>query len=404
MQFTYEAMRADGTTVQARLEAGGRSEAVEAIRGKGLILLKLNEQAGAPAEASAAGSSGGGRVATRDLILFTRQMQMLLESGSPLVPALEATEQQSTRPAVRTLVRRLRERVEEGASLAEAMEPETRHFDAVFRSMISAGEATGALPEVFGRLNSLAQQQQQTRKMVIGAMTYPAILSLMLLGVVVVLLTFVVPRFESLFNNLDSPLPSSTKLLFGASAWFRQGWPIVLGVAVIVVVTIVLCWRLPGPRQWLDNVLVRLPVVGRLAARLIFARVVRIWAAMLRCHVPLLEAIQQSRNAVTNAAFTRLLVKLEEDVASGGRLGEAIGRNKLADPVIASAIRTGEENGRLAEATDFVSTWVDDDNASMVAHVTRMAEPSLLAVMGVVVGFVAMSLFLPLFDIATAAG
>ncbi|MCK4340903.1 MAG: type II secretion system F family protein [Phycisphaerae bacterium] len=404
MQFAYEAMRPDGSTVAAQLEAGSRAEAVDALREQGLIVLKLDADARSAAEGASGLQLHSSKITTRDLILFTRQMKMLLESGAPLVPALLATEEQTAKPTVQALLGRLRERVEEGDSLCDALEPERRFFDPVFRSMIATGEATASLPEVFGRLCDLAQQRQQTRKQILGALLYPAILCVLLTGVVGILLLFVVPRFRALFLSLNKPLPGSTKLLFAASEGLKHGWPYLLGGVVVVVVAVILCFRLPGTRRWLDHFVLKLPVVGRLVSRLIFARVVRVWAAMLRSHVPLLEAINQSREAVTNTAFLRLIADVEESVSTGGRMGQSLAATGLADPVIVSAIRTGEENGRLAEATDFVSGWMDEDNATMIQHVTRLAEPLLLVVMGLIVGFVAMSLFLPLFDLATAAG
>lgn len=411
MQYVYEAIRPDGSTVSELIEAGDRGAAVESLREKGLIILRLDQ------EAAASDRSRTGRpnrllplhlhswpVTVRDRILFTRQMKMLLEAGTPLVPALEAAQQQTTKPTMRDILGRLRERVEEGDSLSEALEAEGECFDPVFRSMVAAGEATASLPQIFGRLAALTQQQQKTRQMVVGALLYPAILSIMLVGVVAVLLFGVVPRFKMLFTSLNSPLPATTELLFGLSELARQGWPYLLGGVAGALAALVLCFHLPPARGWLDQIVLRLPLVGRLVSRLIFARVLRVWAAMLRCHVPLLETIRQSRTAVTNAAFLRLIADVEEMVSSGGRMGQALGAVRLADPIIVSAIRTGEENGRLAEATDFVSSWMDEDNAAVTQHVTRLAEPVLLAVMGVVVGFVALCLFVPLFDLATAGG
>lgn len=405
MLFAFEAMRPDGSTVLDQLEAGDSAAAAEALRGQGLLVLRLDEAGATPEAAGRTGLQfGRGKLNTRDLILFTRQMKMLLEAGTPLVPALEAAEHQTTKPVVNELLHRIRERVEGGETLSKALEHEEDTFDPVFRGMIAAGEATATLPESFGRLCGLAQRQQQTRKMVVGALLYPAVICTLLVGVVAVLLFFVVPRFKILFSNLKSPLPPTTKLLIEASELLRNGWPYVLGGVVAVVIGLVLCLRLPGTRDWLDRTILRMPVIGRVAARLILARVVRIWAAMLRCHVPLLEAIHQSREAVTNVEFLRLIADIEESVSSGGRVGQALGAAHLADPIIVSAIRTGEENGRLAEATDFISTWLDEDNTNLVQSVTRLAEPLLLALMGLVVGFVAMSLFIPMFDLATAAG
>jgi type II secretory pathway component PulF len=403
MQFVYEAMRPDGSTVRDLIEAAGQTAAVDALREKGLMVLHLAGQDGAAPAAARRGSLFQSRkFTTRDAILFTRQMKMLLESGAPLVPALEATETQTDKPAVRELIQRLRERVEEGASLSAALEAEPGHFDAVFRSMVAAGEATAALPDVFGRLCKLAQERLQTQRLLLGALLYPCVLMTMMTGVMAILLFFVVPRFRTLFTSLNRPLPASTQFLFHLSQGLAHGWPYVLGLLLVAVVAGVLVLRLPGVRPGLDRVLVQAPLLGRLMARLIFARIVRVWAAMLRCHVPLLDAIRQSKATVRNVAFQRLVENVEESISSGGRMAQALAAAQLVDPVIVSAIRTGEENGRLAEAVDFVSSWMDEDNAAAVNQLTRLAEPLLLVVMGVAVGAVAMSLFLPLFDMATA--
>jgi len=405
MQFAFEAMRPDGTTVVDRIEAGARTAAAEQLREQGFIVLRLDERSDVAAAGTAARRTLQSRsISPRDLILLTRQMKMLLEAGAPLVPALLATETQTVKPLMRELLARVRTRVEEGASLAVALEPEAAYFDPVFRTMIGAGEATATLPAVFGRLCGLAQQQQQTRKQVVGALVYPSVLSILLTGVVAVLLFFVVPRFRMLFLNLRSPLPATTKLLFAASEGFKAYWPYAAAAFVAALVALVLLVRLPATRIWWDHFILNVPVVGRVVARLIFARVVRVWAAMLRCHVPLLETIRQSREAIRNAAFLKLVAEVEEAVASGGRVAQALEAARIADPIIVSAVRTGEENGRLSESIDFVSGWVDEDNANLIQQLTRLAEPIVLAVMGLVVGFVALALFVPLFDLATAAG
>jgi type II secretory pathway component PulF len=403
MEFAYEAMRADGSVVADVLEAPARDAAVDALREKGLLPLRLEEQRRAAHAQPVETGPVGGRIRTQDLVLFTRQMKMLLEAGSPLVPALQAAEIQTARPAMRAVLSRLRERVEQGESLSRALDAESRHFDPVFRTMVAAGEATGALPQVFGQLCELAQQQQKTRKLVTGALLYPAILTGLLMVVIGILLFFVVPRFRILFQNLNTPLPTTTRILFDLSQAARTGWPFAVGGLLVAGAAVVVLARMPSVRAWYDALIVRLPLVGPLVSRLIFARVIRVWAAMLRCHVPLLETIRQSREAVRNGAYLHLLAQVEEVVTSGGRVGPALAEAGIADPIIVSALRTGEENGRLAEAAEFVSNWMDEDNANAVQQLTRLTEPLLLAVMGVFVGFIAMSLFVPLFDMATAA-
>ncbi len=403
MQFVYEAMRPDGTSVHERIDAVGRNEAAESLREKGLLLLKLDEAGGDPAANMGSDSFlQSTQFSTRDLVLFTRQMKMLLESGAPLVPALEAAETQSTKPIVRRVLRRLRVCVEEGASLTDALEDQSKHFDSVFRSMIAAGEATATLPQAFGRLAGLAQQQAHTRKLVYGALLYPALLSVLLVAVVLVLLLFVVPRFHMLFTSLGSALPATTEILFAMSQFLQSGWPYILAGTAALIGGLTIARQSPTVHAATTTLMLHVPVIGPLYTRITIARVLRIWAALFSCHVPLLDAIRQSRQAVRNERFAAMLRGVEEAVESGGRIGVALADSGLVAPIITSAIRTGEENSRLAEAVDFVSSWMDEDNASALHNLTRLAEPVLLGVMGVIVGFVAMALFVPLFDLATA--
>jgi len=405
MHFTYEAMNSDGLVLTDRVEAGSSSEAADALRGKGLTVLRLGPAGGSAAvPAQAALKAGSGRAKPADLVLFTRQLKMLLEAGSSLVPALEAIEQQTNKASFAAIVQRIREDVEQGGTLSEAFQERPNIFKPVFCSMVSAGEATASLPQTFDRLNELSARQQQTRKAIIGALLYPCILSVLVLGVAGVVLGFVVPRFVGLFESLNTPLPAVTQVLFAMSHYAGEYWPIGTGLLVATVAGIVAVMKVDRLRREFDNLLLKMPGIGHVARRLTFARVLRIWAAMLRCHVPLLEAIQHSKTAVTNAAFLALIKDVEETVSAGGSIGRALGQSNLVEPVVASAIHTGEENGRLTESVEFVSGWMDDDNAQVVAGLARVAEPALLAIMGLFVGLVAMSLFIPLFDLAMAGG
>jgi type II secretory pathway component PulF len=403
VQFTYEAMSSSGQVVIDRIDGNTPADAAEALRANGLTVLELElARDGIPDDRSDAPRRRSHGVRSGDLMLFTQQLKMLLEAGSALVPALQAVEQQASKPSVRQLVREIRQHVEEGGTLTDALQQRPDVFKPVFRSMVAAGEATATLPQTFDRLNELTMRQQKTRKTVLRALLYPAILSVLCIAVAGVVIGFVVPRFTDLFNNLGSPLPPVTQLLFALSEDVLDYWPVAVAVLAALGVGFVIASRIERLRLRLGMLLLRAPVVGRIVARLIFARVLRIWSAMLRCHVPLLETIQHSRTALTNVAFIALVEEVKEQVMGGGSIGRTLAESELVEPVIASAIRTGEENGRLSEAVDFVSAWMDHDNAQLIASLTRVVEPMLLAGMGLFVGLVAMSLFIPLFDLAMA--
>lgn len=404
MQFAFEAMTRDGRIVHEQIEAGDRGEAVESLRGRGLIVTRLSA-AGKPALAGPllAFMARFGRVKSSDLVLFTRQMKMLLESGSALVPALQAIEQQTARLAMREIIRGIREHVEKGGRLTEAFQQRADVFRPVFTSMVAAGEATATLPATFQRLADLSQRQQQVRATVIGALIYPTLLITLMLIVSVVMLLFVIPRFRGLFTSLNAKLPASTEIVFALADAAGNGWPYAVGAVVAGVVGLALAQRSSTFRNAIDDLMLRLPIVGRMFARLALARVLRVWAAMLRSHVPLLETVQQSRSVTRHGALLALVTRVEQSVCEGGRVGRALSDSGLVEPVVASAISTGEENGRLAESVDFVSSWIDEDNHALVGNLTRLAEPLILACMGVLVGGMAMSMFVPLFDLATSA-
>lgn len=410
MEFAFEAMNREGRVVRDRVEAEDRIQAADALRNRDMLVLRLERARDDLQDAKAAAAPPllawliDRRPALRDLVLFTRQMKMLLEAGAPLVPALQAVELQTQKPAFRRTLRALRDGVERGQSLTEALREHGQIFSPVFCSVVAAGEATATLPEAFRRLTHLLHRQQQTRRSVAGATVYPAILTVLLIGVLAVLLGFVIPRFAVLFENLNHELPPVTRALLTLSEAARAHWPALLAGLGVAAAAAVILVRHMAVRTSLDETLLRLPLLGPVVRRLQLARVLRVWAALLRSHVPLLETLQHSRTAVSSAVFRRLIERVEENVAGGGRVGRALADSGLVEPVLASAISTGEENGRLAEAVEFVSNWLDEENAQMVQQLTRAAEPVLLACMGLIVGGVALALFVPLFDVATAGG
>ncbi len=399
MRYRYQAMTSSGAIVEDTIDADSRDEAADALRRQGSMLMQLVAESPSPAAAVVVDAAQ--RMKERELLLFTRQMKMLLESGSALVTALEAIERQTQRPAAQALIRQVREHVERGGTLSEALAAHPRTFSPVYCSLVGAGEATATLPDVFSRLSDLLQRQQAARKALLGAMAYPAFLTVLSIVVMVVLLTFVVPRFRMLFENLNRPLPYTTVLMFDISSALLTYWPVLVGAFVAVVVGIVLAFRTPWVRNRMWMLLFDVPLLGRVLARFELVRVLRVWSAMLRSNVALLDTIVQSKLAITNPVFRDVLDQLQDSVSAGGHVGDALARARHVDPVIASAVATGEENGRLADAVTFVTEWMDDDNVQLLATLTRIAEPALLALMGLAVGCVSATLFMPLFDMAT---
>ncbi|MBL8877850.1 MAG: type II secretion system F family protein [Phycisphaerales bacterium] len=403
MEFVCEALSQDGQVRAQSVEAPSVSEAADQLRRQGLLVVNVR-----PAEARDGAQkfaftllpkrrmSGG-----QSLVLFSRAMKMLLESGAPLVVSLEAVERQLAGNDFRKTIEKLREAVEQGASLSNAMESEPV-FSPTVRSMVAAGEATATLPKCFAQISDLLEEQFRTRKLVAGAMTYPLILTGMISVVLIVILTFIVPRFKAMFDALRAPVPMSTQIMMSVSEWMVANGAILGGVSAALVGGAIFAVRRPAVRAFLSATILKLPLLGPLGTRLILARLLRIWSAMLNSHVPLLDVIQKSAEAVRGTAFAGLTADIEEALSTGRRMGAVLSGSKHVPPIVSSAIATAEENARLAEAVTFVSGWMDEDNSRSIQQLARIAEPLLLAAMGFVVGGIALSLFLPLFDMTSA--
>jgi type II secretory pathway component PulF len=410
MKLAYEAMDSHGVTRRDVVEVSSREEAMDRIRREGLFVTKLaSAEEDAPVEsghnkggvwhrlASAAGSKH------KHLILFSRQMSMLMGVGTGVVPALAALAQQMENEKWREILQRVRDEVEKGAPLATALEQEPDSFDKVFCSMVAAGEATASLPAMFERLAVLAKQQLEVRNRVLGAMLYPAVLVTICTGVVTLLMLFVIPRFAGLFETLHVDLPTSTAKLMALSSFLRAHGVWAASTVAASMIGITLYLRSRSGRKAIGWVAIRLPAFGTLVRSLILARLCRLLGLMVEARVPLLEAVDLTLNGTKHLEYRELLKRVRDIVTEGQPLATALAESPLVPRSVVQAVAAGEQSGQVGQALIFVADWMDDENRQRVGSLSKLIEPIILVFMGVVVGGVAVSLFMPLFDMATAA-
>ena len=346
------------------------------------------------------GAIGGNQ---KQKALFARQMSMLMGVGTGVVPALGAIVKQVTEERWRKGMLHVRDEVEQGAPLAAAMAREPDLFDQVFCSMVAAGEATATLPATFSRLSDLAKQQWETRNRVVGAAIYPVMLISICLGVISILVLFVLPRFEILFDTIHVDLPVTTAKLMVLSRFIKAYGLAVGGAVVGAIVAVTVYLRSRSGQRLLDWVSLRVPLVGSLIKSLIVARTCRLLGVMITARVSLLESVELTLSATRHSDFRRLLRNLKQDVTEGRPLAASMESSSLIDPAIVQAVAAGEESGNLGMALTFVADWLDEENRSKIAALSKVFEPLVLVFMGIVVGGVAISMFLPLFDMAAAA-
>ncbi len=339
----------------------------------------------------------------KNLSMFTRQLSVLVSSGTPLVEALGALERQAKDPGWHDVVCALRARVEEGATLSDAMERRPDIFDAVCRSLIAAGEGGGSFDEMLDRLATLTRKQVQVRSAVIGALIYPALLIVIAVGVLITMLVFVLPQFTGLFATLDVPLPPSTRLLVAVSDVLCRYW---FGLPVVAIGLGL------GGRAWLatargrrslDTLLLALPFTRSIVRSFCTARLTRVLGVLINGRVPLMEALTLCRGTVNNSHFVELIGRAEQAVMRGSSVSATLAESDLVDPSIAEAVRSGEQSGQMGSLLLNISDYLDEENEVIVKSLTSILEPLILIVLGVIVGFIAISMFLPLFDLTAMA-
>ena len=404
MNFAYEAFDAAGKVVTGSLDAADTSEAIELLRRQGLYVTQVDVSSAALAVNPHRRRRRLGRGSRlKNLAMFTRQLSVLVSSGTPLVQALAALERQAQEAAWKEVVASVRLKVEEGSTLAQAMEAHPTVFDAVCRSLIAAGEGGGGFDKMLDRLAVLTRKQVQVRAAVVGAMVYPALLIFIAMNVLAVMMLFVLPRFAGLFETLDAPLPPTTQLLMDTSDLMRKyWWAMILGVGVVAVA--VRYWAgTPRGRRSMDTIVLKLPVFGKMFRSFAVARILRVLGVLVQGKVPLLDALGLARQTAKNVHFAELVARAEEAVTRGGTVSGAFGEGGLVDPSLVEAIRSGEQSGQIGTLLLNVAEFLDEDNEVFVKTLTSVIEPLILIGLGLVVGFIAISMFLPLFDLTSAA-
>jgi len=400
MKLAYKAYDELGQATAGVVDAGDAAAASEMLRRKGLYVAEIAPQAaGLSRESRPRRRRLGGGQRLKNIAMFSRQLCVLVSSGTQLVDALRAVERQTRPGPWREIIASVRGRLEQGASLAEAMEGHPDYFDPIYRSLVTAGESSGHLLAMFDRLADLKRKQLRVRNSITGALIYPSMLVTVGLTIFALLLIFVVPRFSALFATLDVPLPASTRALVHISAAFRQYWWLALLLAAGGIVSLVTYLRRPKGRAFRDAAILRMPCLGRVARSFATARIVRLLGLLVQAHIPILEALGLVKDSAGNVRYRELIAKAEEYVSRGEPMSLAFSDTRLISPSIHEAIRSGEDSGEIDRLLLNVSTFLDEENEVVIRSLTSIIEPVILIFMGVLVGLISICMFMPLFDL-----
>ncbi len=404
MKVAFKAIDETGAEVCDSIEALSIADAGERLLQRGLYVTTMAEDS-SPSEAAPAPGARrrrrGGRL--KYVTIFARQLAVLIRTGTPLAQALAAINRQTPAGPWRTVLTDLHRQIEEGNTLSQAMQMHPEYFDPVCTSLVAAGESSGQLDEMLDRLSQLTREQLKIRRAVSAALIYPILLGVVGVVVVTVMIGFVLPRFKDLFLSLDAPLPPTTEILMALSDFLRSKWWILLIVFAIAGVGLKLAASTAAGRRAWDTAAVRLPYIGDVVRSLVTARMARLLGVLLGSQVPLLEALQLTRESTGNSRYADLIGDAEKAVVRGEALSAVLARSTLVNPALTEAIRHGEQSGQVSPVLLDMADFMDEENEVILRTMSKLLEPLMLIVLGVVVGFIALSIFLPLFDLTSLA-
>ena len=416
-RYKFTALDAKGKEVHGEIDADSQSMAVARIREKQYFPTKVEELAaggGAAAPAKKGGAKKGamqmelklpkflqGGVKAKQLTTFTRQMSTLVNAGLPLMRALRVLQRQEKNVALRDAVVQMAESIESGSTFAEALAAHPKIFDRLFVNMVKAGEIGGVLDVVLARLAEFQEKAEKIKGKVKSAMTYPIVVLVMALSILMFLMTYIVPKFADIFGDLmgGKGMPMLTQFVMNASSVMVHRFPVVLIVIVVLVVVIKLLARTDKGRYGLDQFKLHAPVFGTLISKNSISRFTRTLGTLMSAGVPVLQALNIVKETVGNEVISKAVVTIHDAVKEGENMAPPIASSKVFPPMVVSMVEVGEETGALPDMLMKIADSYDDDVDNAVAAMTSIIEPLLIIFLAVVVGTIVIALFMPLVSI-----
>jgi general secretion pathway protein F len=397
--FEYEALNGSGKAVRGIIDAESARTARTKLKGQGVYPTEIREESAALAQRGSALRLFS-RVKAKDLAQVFRQMATLMEAGIPLVSCLSALIDQSGHPYLRTTLTQIRERVREGSSLADALTAHPRIFSGLFIGLVRAGEVSGTLALTLSRWADFSEHQVALRQRIRAALTYPAFMFVIGLGVLFFLLTFVVPTVTKIFSDLGQALPWPTLILIAVSDFLNRFWWAVGAVLILLIFWLRKYLRSESGGLLWDRLKLKLPLVRDLHRRLAVSRWARTLATLLGGGLPLLQALEFSQDVAGNRLLSRALGEARERIREGEEMAPSLKISGLFPSVVLEMVAVGEKGGVLARMLEKVASSLENEAESDLRGLIALVEPLMILVMGVGVGFVALAVLLPILEMS----
>jgi type IV pilus assembly protein PilC len=419
--YAYTALDARGQEVSDTLEAGNEQEAIAALRQAGYYPTSVAEAGkaakaarGKAAKAPKAKGSGMKKeininipflerktIKPKTLMIFTRQLATLIDSGLPLLRGLTVLGKQEPDPVLRKTIGKLAESVQGGSTFSDALGQHPKIFNKLYVNMVKAGELGGVMELVLVRLADFQEKAQKLKNKVVSAMFYPVIVLIIAVAIMAFLLVYIVPKFEQIFADMlgGKPLPALTEFVIGTSRFFQNQWYLIIGGVVLLAVVYSFAGKTVKGKAVIDLIKLKLPLFGDLIKKGSISRFSRTLGTLVTSGVPILQALNITRDTAGNVVVSDAIQHVHDSVKEGESIVSPLEKSGIFPPMVVSMIDVGEETGQLPEMLLKIADVYDDEVDNTVAGLTSLLEPIMIVFLAVVVGTIVIALFLPLISI-----
>ncbi|OVE77262.1 pilus assembly protein PilC [bacterium F11] len=402
--FAYKAKLATGNITEGTIQAPDTKAAMDQLRGQKLVPLEVNESSKSLAEIFQALSPFKPKVKSKELVLFSRQLSTLVSAGVPLVQGLTILEEQVESKHFKEIVRNVREDIESGLSITDALRKHPSAFEELYVSMIKAGEVGGILDVILERLSAYLEAAENLRGKVKSALMYPLVVTTIAAGVTFFLIVGVIPTFEGIFKGFGAELPGMTQILIDLSHFLRNQWYVVLATPVVLFIALKQYRKTEGGKRNIDGLIMKVPIFGILLKKVAVAKFTRTFGTLIKSGVPILQALETVAKTSGNKLIEIAIMSARESVKEGERIAAPLKKSQIFPPMVIQMVAIGEETGNLDAMLSKIADFYDQEVDAAVKGLTSMIEPIIIVIMGVVIGFIVIAMFMPMFELGGLAG
>lgn len=397
--FLYVARNREGKNIKGQIEAETKDKAIEYLQNEGAIILSIREGSAKKAQAVKKG-----RVRVDELVIFSRQLTTLIESGIPVVGSLDILYQQTQNLYFKRIVGLVTKDLKEGSSFAAAIAKYSNVFSELYISMVEAAEVSGNLPRILDRLSVYLERANALRKKVISSLTYPMVVITVAILITAFLMLKVVPTFKAIFSTLGGALPLPTKILIFVADTLQQWILVILIAFVIVIVALARYISTPKGKRRYHRLLVNLPIIGDLVIKLSIAKFARTFSTLTKSGVPIMNSLEIVGKTSGNKIIEDAVMSAKKSIQEGIPLSVPLEASRIFPPMVIRMISVGEQTGKLEEMLSKIAEFYEEQTEAIMSGLTSIIEPLVIAFLGIVVGSIVVALFLPIIKITEIIG